>query len=205
MQAGWHELAALGSGQFTAVADPAAIPQIAAPQDKTLTDLNARLNATYVPVGDRGVEGLANQVEQDTNAAKMGALSSRIATKGSSLYTHASWDLIDATERPDFDWGALTDDVLPKEMRGLSVDELMTLVEEKRAEREEIRQQIRELVAERDNHLRTELGDSSNILRSVVNPALFLLFRSPKERAAKPSSAAIRGQAEEKGFRREGR
>jgi len=140
----WHEVAQAGKGNFSAI-DPATNTiQIAAPQDELLLELNARLNTTYVPFGERGLDGLANQVAQDSNASRLGvqSCSSRIVAKGGALYNNASWDLVDKTLEEGFEWDTISLADLPEEMQSMTVGERVAFIETRRAQREDIQRGI---------------------------------------------------------------
>ena len=116
------------------------------------TKLNGRLNTTYVPYGEKGQDGLANQVAQDSNASRLGvqSCSSRIVAKGGAMYNNASWDLVDKTLEEGFDWDALSLADLPEEMQSMTVDQSIEFVEAKRAQREGIQLEIQSASAARE-------------------------------------------------------
>jgi len=148
----WHEVAQAGEGNFSAIDPSIGSIQIASPQDDLLLELNGRLNTTYVPYGEKGQKGLANQVAQDSNASRLGVQScgSRIVAKGSALYNNASWDLVDKTLEEGFDWDAMSPADLPEEMQSMTVDESIEFIEAKRAQREGIQSEIQSLSAARE-------------------------------------------------------
>ncbi len=148
----WHEIAQAGEGNFTAIDPSTGSIQIAAPQDDLLLELNGRLNTTYVPYGEKGQDGLANQIAQDSNASRLGvqSCSSRIVAKGGALYNNASWDLVDKTLEEGFDWDALSLADLPEEMQSMTVDQSIEFVEAKRAQREGIQLEIQSASAARE-------------------------------------------------------
>jgi hypothetical protein len=186
----WSELASLGRGMYTALNRSAKVQQIAAPQDEELQELNVRLNATFVPLGDRGQSALDNLKKQDANAAELGpqSLSSRIVTKSGALYSDESWDLVMAFQQPGFNLGNLSDEELPPELRGMSYSDLFAYLEEKRVEREEIASRVRELDAERGEHIQTTLSDVKYKNRARVGDVM---------------KQAVRSQAEARGFERD--
>ena len=148
----WHEVAQAGAGNFSAIDPSTGSIQIAAPQDDLLLELNGRLNTTYVPYGEKGHDGLANQIAQDSNASRLGvqSCSSRIVAKGGALYNNASWDLVDKTLEEGFDWDAISLADLPEEMRSMTVDESVEFIEAKRAQRESIQREIQTASAARE-------------------------------------------------------
>jgi Mg-chelatase subunit ChlD len=148
----WHEVAQAGEGNFSAIDPSTGSIQIAAPQDDLLLELNGRLNTTYVPYGEKGQDGLANQIAQDSNASRLGvqSCSSRIVAKGGALYNNASWDLVDKTLEEGFDWDALSLADLPEEMQSMTLDESVEFIEAKRAQREGIQREIQAASAARE-------------------------------------------------------
>ncbi len=182
----WDQVARLGEGNFSAIDLAAGLSQIATPHDDDLLELNASLNRTYLPYGEGGEKGLANQVAQDRNASRLGvqSCSSRIVAKGSSLYTNASWDLVDASLQGGFDLVRIADDQLPEAMRSMNAGERSSYVDRKRAEREAIQQEIQRLSDEREQFVRAEVAR----LRNEVG-----LDDAMRE--------AIRSQAQAKGFK----
>lgn len=185
----WPELARHGSGTFSAIDPSIATIQIPTPHDGPLLELNARLNQTYVPYGPQGAAGLANQVAQDGNASRLGvqSCSSRITAKGTSLYTNASWDLVDASIQPGFDLASIAVDDLPESLRSMSHADRVSYVAEKRRERETIQTEIQTLSAQRETlikRVRAEQYASSDLGEAMKR--------------------AIREQAEKKGFNTDG-
>ena len=160
----WHEVAQHGHGNFSAIDAGRAIAQIPTPHDEPLLQLNASLNETYLAYGERGADGLANQLAQDNNASRLGveSCSSRIVAKGSALYTNASWDLVDALAKEDFNLASLRTQDLPEEMQGMDEQQRLSYVQAKRAQREGIQRQIQELSGKREAFLvqakKDELG-----------------------------------------------
>ncbi len=148
----WPDVARRGSGTFSAIDPSIATIQIPTPHDEPLLALNARLNQTYVPYGPQGAAGLANQVAQDGNASRLGvqSCSSRIVAKGTSLYTNASWDLVDASLEEGFDIASIATDDLAEPLRSMSTDDLAGYVAEKRRERETIQTEIQTLSMQRE-------------------------------------------------------
>jgi hypothetical protein len=182
----WPEVAQGGAGNFSVIDPATGTIQIATPQDDTLLRLNSRLNATYVPYGAHGRDGLANQVAQDSNASRLGvqSCSSRIVAKGGALYSNASWDLVDATLEEGFDWDSMPLDDLPEEMRSMAREQQIEYVEARRAEREAIQGEIQRVSAEREAFIKKALmeriGEASGLGSAMRK--------------------AIREQAMEKGF-----
>jgi hypothetical protein len=152
----WPDVARAGGGNFSAIDASLSLAQVATPHDQPLLDLNARLNETYLPYGEDGVAGLANQRVQDNNATRLGvqSCSSRVVAKGSALYDNSRWDLVDAALKDDFQWESLRDSDLPGELRPLTPPQRVAFVKKLRTEREEIQESIRKTSDERELFLR---------------------------------------------------
>ena len=71
----WPDVAQAGGGNFSAIDAAASLAQVATPHDQELLTLNSRLNETYLPYGEGGKAGLANQRVQDNNATRLGVQS----------------------------------------------------------------------------------------------------------------------------------
>ena len=157
----WHEVAQAGEGNFSAIDPSTGSIQIAAPQDELLLELNGRLNTTYVPYGEKGQDGLTNQVAQDSNASRLGvqSCSSRIVAKGGALYNNASWDLVDKTLEEGFDWDTISLADLPEEMQSMTVDESVEFIEAKRAQREGIQREIQAASAAREVFIKQAIAN----------------------------------------------
>ena len=185
----WPDVARAGGGSFASIDPEKSTIQIAAPQDDDLLALNDRLNGTYVPYGPEGMNGLANQVAQDSNASRLGveSCSARIVAKGSALYSNATWDLVDATSKGTVDLATIATGDLPDEMRGMTTDQMISFVDKKRAAREDIQLRIQELSVERETYIQGVIA---------------------KERLARGLDAAMKQslleQAEKKGFDTDG-
>ncbi|MDH3629009.1 MAG: VWA domain-containing protein [Acidobacteriota bacterium] len=162
----WHEIAQAGEGNFSAIDPSTGSIQIAAPQDTLLLELNGRLNTTYVPYGEKGQDGLTNQIAQDSNASRLGvqSCSSRIVAKGGALYNNASWDLVDKSLEDGFNWDAISPADLPEEMQSMTMDEMIEFIDAKRALREGIQTEIQSLSDARETFVRqaiaTRIGEA---------------------------------------------
>jgi len=185
----WPEVANLGAGTFSAIDPRLASIQIPTPHDDRLLELNGSLNTTYVPYGPKGMDGLANQLAQDTNASRLGvqSCSSRIVAKGSALYTNASWDLVDASLEEGFSWVSVGVHDLPEALQSMSYDDLAGYVESKRSDREAIQEEIQQVSLKREAYIKKVRA--RELAASDLGEAM---------------KQAIREQAMEKGFRCDG-
>lgn len=156
---GWDQVARHGGGEFFAIDQNAATVQISTPHDPVLIELNAQLNATYVPYGDAGQVGIKRQLEQDENAAKFGqqTVASRAVAKSTVAYDNARWDLVDkVAAEPDFDLSKLEDAELPAPMRTMAPGEQRAYVVTMQQRRAEIQQKIQQVSQEREAFVRDQ-------------------------------------------------
>lgn len=182
---GWKQGALLADGSFMVIDQNQAVAHIDAPQDDQILKLNKELNKTYIAFGARREYWGENQALQDSNAfgVNKANLVSRAATKASTLYCNAHWDIVDACQQKDFKWSDIKKEDLPEELRKLSTDELKAHVEKQLTCRRNLQTQILELTQERESWVaakRKELGEDNSLGQAV--------------------SSAIRNQAEVKGI-----
>jgi hypothetical protein len=170
----WHHVAQHGVGNFSAIDPSLHTIQIPTPQDSALLELNAKLNTTYVPYGPSGQDGLANQVAQDGNASRLGvqSCSARIVTKGSALYTNASWDLVDAASNEDFTWNSIGDEDLPVILAPMTPEQRRAYIDDKRIERESIQKAIQEISLKREEYIQKALARESRGLGAAMRASV---------------------------------
>jgi len=172
---GWAGVATAGGGSFSHIDMARGVAQVAAPQDEKLRELNDALNASYVPYGEKGAEGLANQKAQDANAWRLGAGSgsSRAVSKMSNQYSNPQWDLVDAISTGRADIADLTEGDLPPELRGQTLDAKNAWIDGKIEQRNAVKAEIRRLGKKRKAHVDAERAhDGDEALDEAVNSAL---------------------------------
>jgi hypothetical protein len=182
----WAEVASCGGGTYASIDMRCGTVQIEAPQDKILLELNMKLNATYVPYGDAGREGAANQMAQDANAERLGQQSavSRAAAKASGLYRNERWDLVDAVAKGEKKVKDMKEADLPAPMQTMNDAERERFVQRMQAERVELQKKIAEVGAEREKYVRAKRTVSADG-KTALDDAML---------------AAIREQAKSQGF-----
>ncbi len=143
----WKEGAELADGLYFNIDANAKVVHIPTPYDDELIRLNDALNKTYIYYGYEGESMYKRQAAQDANAATYGQanIASRASFKAKAQYRNESWDLVDAAERDEEIVDTLSEDELPPEMRGMTVEKRKAYIEQKARERREIQQQILEL------------------------------------------------------------
>ena len=170
----WLEVSTLGKGSFTAI-DQNNEVVIASPYDKELNALSRKLNTTYLAYGHVGRAGAARQKAMDDSAAKVGVSAERAAAKATGLYTNSTWDLVDASQKKDFDWTKLKDADLPAALRNKTVAERKAHVAKLKAERAAVQKQIKGLADKRAAFVKAErakLAKSGENLQDALTKAI---------------------------------
>jgi hypothetical protein len=185
---GWQRVAQNTNGLYASIdQNAAAVANIATPFDAKLATLNDELNSTYVAFGSAGMEGRANQLAQDANAAAMSpaAAASRAVAKAGALY-RSEWDIVDAVESGK-DLAEIPVAELPAEMQALEPAEREAFVREKAERRDELQQQIGALAGERSRYIAdhaeesAETGLDTAILDGIREVAATKGFSFPSE------------------------
>lgn len=153
----WADGAYLGKGSNFNINQNQVIPFIESPYDSELQDLNNRLNQTYIPYGSEGVEGQTRQLEQDANSGLN--IATRGASKVTEYYQNSTWDLVDALDTNTVSLDDLSASALPPEMQGMTLEQREDYINQKKAEREQIQERIRQLSQQRETYVQQKLKD----------------------------------------------
>jgi hypothetical protein len=155
IQTEWKNGAILSGGDYMAIDHNRAVVYVTTPYDDVIIQLNAKLNGTYISYGSLGASKKALQAEQDTNAAAMEevVVVKRAVSKSSRMYKNAEWDLVDASEKEDFDLTKINEDALPIELKGKSMPEIQSYIEAKKSERSKIQKEIQDLNVKREAYV----------------------------------------------------
>jgi hypothetical protein len=170
----WKNGATLTGGDYMAIDHNRQVVHINTPYDDVIIRLNSKLNNTYISYGSLGRQKKALQSVQDSNAAEMEAAVAvkRSVSKSSRLYKNSQWDLVYAIEDDEEILSELKEEELPQELQGKSESEIKTYINKKKAEREDIQNQIQELNAKREayiaEHQKEETGELENALLSAI-------------------------------------
>ncbi len=186
---GWEEFARMAEGRYALIDQNKGTVAIAAPQDKQLAELSAKLNSTYVAYGQKETREFKaqNQAAQDANAGKApGAAATRAIAKGGAHYRNSEWDLVDRMkDDPKLDITKIPEDQLCEELRKLKPEERVAYVKKKQTEREAIQKEIVELSKKRDEYVREEMKKNAKAGDKAFDEAV---------------RGAVRDQANKKGI-----
>jgi len=145
----WMEASKLADGSYMNIDQDQKVVAIAAPQDKELAELSAKINTTYVAYGDKKKrdEAADRQVAQDANAAAASPASivTRAQFKGSRLYNNARWDLCDACRLGKVKIEDLKEDQLPENLRKMTLPQRKKYIEDMIKQRKAIQDKIKTL------------------------------------------------------------
>lgn len=171
----WRNGAKLADGDFFILDHNAAIAQVATPFDKEIAELNTTFNNTYVAYGgDHADVSLERQTKQDSAAKSLNSVASnsRMSMKlNKDAYRNDSWDIIDASEKKDFDLAKIKVEELPEAMRKMTLEERKEYIVKKKAEREEVRKKLSDLVKKQEAYIveeRKKTSTSSDDLGNMM-------------------------------------
>ncbi len=154
----WRAIAQFGHGEYAAIAQDGGMVAMSTPMDDELARLNAHLVDTAVSYGEpEQKRELVAKMRRALMAAPSAVASrlSYLAKKGGKLNSGRS-DLVDAVGSGEVALSEVPRAALPEEMQAMNADEQETYLREKTAERDELRQRISDLAADRDSYVAEE-------------------------------------------------
>lgn len=173
VQTSWKDGADLTGGNYMSIEQNLKTVYIQTPYDQQISDLNMKLNDTYIPYGQEGNVKYKNQAVQDANADSYGVANTvqRAVSKTSHLYSNESWDLVDYSESKEFSIEKVKKEELPAELKGKNNTELMQYIQEKKNSREKIKEEIGVLNQKRVQYIstqKTESGDDQMLDKAML-------------------------------------
>lgn len=159
----WKHGADITSGSYMSINQNSQTVFIPSPYDDQITQLNSRLNSTYIGYGSMGNARMQMQVEQDEAAESVASenLVQRAASKSTFNYSNSHWDLVDAYRDDESSLGEVDKTTLPAEFQNMSDEELEAAVQAKMEERQQIQAQILELNRMREDFVAQEQANQS--------------------------------------------
>lgn len=163
LYSGWAEGARMTGGSFANIDGDYAYEYVPCPQDDRLSELNSRLNGTYLAYGSAGAARKDLQEEQDAMADSLNkeGFFKRAKVKSSESYSNSEWDLVDATSSGAVPLAAVKPSELPEELRGMGEKEREAYVAGKLEERKAIQAEIAALSAEREAWLASQKDETA--------------------------------------------
>jgi hypothetical protein len=155
----WVQLAETLDAELSIIDHRRGTVVVKTPYDAELAELSEEISATYIPLGEQGVERQKNRRTQDRNARKLSqsAAAGRAEIKTSPLFT-SRWDLVDALAAGVIRLEDLDESRLPDYLAAMTPDERAVYIEDMQFQREELRQRIRDLSRERRRHVSEQVS-----------------------------------------------
>jgi hypothetical protein len=158
MNTNWKNGADLAAGNYMSIDQNSKTVFIPSPFDDKITELNTKLNSTYIEYGREGKMKKESQLMQDRNAATYSKSNevNRAVSKSSHVYKNKSWDMVYASDEKEFDVTKVAKDQLPDTMKTMTNEQKVKYVETKKGEREKIKSEISTLNKQRETYIITE-------------------------------------------------
>ena len=164
----WEAGAILGKGAYHHIDHNQETHYVQTPYDDKISELNRKLNKTYLRYGERGEEAELNMRKQDDNASSYSQANvvKRAMYKSKKQYNNSSWDLVDAYEEDE----SIVKDKkqLPQEMQKLSEVEIKATITRYKKERSDIQAQIKTLGQQRNGYIKENASKESGGLEEAV-------------------------------------
>lgn len=184
----WAEGARITGGEFFTIEGDFEYQYVPCPQDDRLSELNNKLNDTYIAFGAQGIARKEMQESQDSLAEGLNksGFYERAKVKSSSSYSNSTWDLVDATSTGEVAIESIKDADFPAPLRALPPEERKAYVDAKLIERKKIQSEIATLSAERDAYL-GELKAASPASEALDTAVLAPLSNLAKDKGFVPA------------------
>lgn len=166
----WRQIAQLGDGSYFQVEQNGGAVAVATPYDEPLARLSAELDATrlyYGASGERAAKREKLAADAATQAAASPAARARraefVASKSGAVSLLGDKELVDEVSSGRVDLESLPAEQLPAPLASLSPESKRDLVAKTAARREDLRQQIQALSAQRADYVKRELEASGGV------------------------------------------
>jgi hypothetical protein len=155
VETSWKNGASLTNGTYMSIEQDRKTVYIPSPYDEKIDALNDQLNKTYIYYGKSGSYKKEQQELQDSNAESYGQSNKveRAVSKSSHAYKNSTWDLVDAAKDDEKVVTQTNEEYLPKEMKGMTVEQRKVYVKEKSTERENVQKEIQVLSEKRKQYI----------------------------------------------------
>ncbi len=151
----WKDGAFLGKGTFMFIDQNLAAEERPTPYDSVMIQLNNELNGTYLYFSKSGKEAKMRQEKEDNNAlmSAPSAAVQRAGAKATEFYNNSTWDLVDASKEEGFNIKEIKTADLPDELKGMTEDQIKTLIGKYDSAREKIKSEIKKYEKLRNEYL----------------------------------------------------
>ncbi|MCR9205696.1 MAG: VWA domain-containing protein [Halobacteriovoraceae bacterium] len=165
----WKQMAEAGGGAALNIDHNQSVPYIESPFDADIVKFTEKINTTFLPFGKKGQDEFQRMIDLDRDIRNSGAGTYmdwgnyRGGTFGRS--TQATWDLVSLAIEAETDTEkdlektllSLADEELPESLRGKTLAEKLSLVEDQVKARKAIQAKVAELQAKRAEFVEEEL------------------------------------------------
>jgi Mg-chelatase subunit ChlD len=178
----FEQLAQLGGGEYSSIAQDGGVHQVATPYDERLAAVSARIDATAVIAGDAPkraayrakLEAAAGaSAETKADRASYYAKKARV-TRGGADVRDAD-DLVGALAAGSLDLERVAPAALPDDLRGKSREEITAELARRSAERAAAQRELAELARQRDEYLSRQGSGASGfdgVVKATVEKQL---------------------------------
>jgi hypothetical protein len=170
----WETAARIAGSDLMSIDQNHVAAHIPSPQDDEILRLGSELNSTYMAYGAEGASSFARQSKADMSSAKMSpkVALERAQLKSKKAYDNTSWDIVDAMDKNANFLNETSDDKLPAELRGKTLEEKRALVAANTAKRAELKAKIAKLEADRIKFLDDERKKTNSVEESSLQTEL---------------------------------
>jgi len=158
----WKQIAAIGGGEFSSIAEDGGVHQIATPYDRKLDELSHEIDTTTVIYGAAPVHAHYEAKMAAAAAAPAAAKADRAAYYAADPSgARGADDITEGVATGGVTVGSLDDGKLPADLQGLSKDELKQKIDERAAQRAKAQKEMAEVAKQRADYLRDHAGASN--------------------------------------------
>jgi hypothetical protein len=164
----WQQIAMVGHGEFSTIAEDGGVQQIATPYDDKLAEIGRKMDETTVVYGDSGVRRAYEGKMAVAAAAPVAAKADRAGylAKGGGA-APAPEDIVGAVASGSASVETIDPAKLPAEYQGKSKAELAKHLAQKAADRAKAQAELGELTKQRDEYLKAHGAGGSGFDSAV--------------------------------------
>jgi len=154
----WKEIAALGEGEYVAIAQSGGMRTIATPFDKEIGEISLELDGTVIPFGSREEQTSVGKNIIVARAASASVQADRqfanVLSKGRAV--QGEHDLVQEIAEERVSLADVSTDKLPEKMKEMNAAEREAYVAEMKTKRDELNSRIADLSTKRLEHIAEE-------------------------------------------------
>lgn len=153
----WQEIAKLGEGEYSSIAQEGGMQIVSTPFDERLSELNREVGKTIVPYGGAAARSTVVAKQKAAEAAPAPAASDRLAFNAATgKAVQGGGDLLDALKDGQVKSEEIKPDMLPEDWRTLDGKERSERIAANQKERSKLQEEIATLSRKRADFLRDE-------------------------------------------------